>query len=262
MKRSSGPRKTASKLSESVHQQLNVYALAAAVLSLLVLSQSSEARIVYRSANVVISCYASPRRCYQQYNLDLNHDGVPDFTIFATGYLYDSCNYSVNVDELPASGNGAIGAGVFAAALMQGALIGHSQQFQESEGTMAFIVDDVCQKHLGGPWYNVIDRYLGLSFQRNGRTRYGWARLSVQVGTLVITAPLTGYAYETIPSKSIKAGQTHSTANDSTYEDFGPGASMTNPIPDTPQPLSLAMLALGAQSVPLWRRKESALEGN
>lgn len=36
-----------------------------------------------------------------------------------------------------------------------------------------------------------------------------------------------------------------------------PMLSLTNPIPDTPQPASLGMLALGAQSVPLWRRKKS-----
>jgi hypothetical protein len=261
MKRSSGPRKTAC-LSESVHQRLNMYAIAAAVLSLLVLSQPSEARIVYRSADVVISCYAGRRPCYQQYNLDLNHDGVPDFTIFARGYLYDSCNYFVNVGELAASGNGAIGNGGYAAALMQGAPIGHSQQFQESQEGMAFVFVDACQKHLGGPWYNVIDRYLGLEFQINGKTHYGWARLSVQVDRLVITATLTGYAYETIPSKSIKTGQTHANADDPINEDYEPAASLTAPIPDTPQPASLGMFALGAQGLSLWRRKEPAFEGD
>jgi hypothetical protein len=44
-----------------------------------------------------------------------------------------------------------------------------------------------------------------------------------------------------------------------TNEDFGPGASMTSPIPDRPQPASLGILALGAQGVPLWQRKESSL---
>jgi hypothetical protein len=37
---------------------------------------------------------------------------------------------------------------------------------------------------------------------------------------------------------------------------------LTNPIPDIPQPASLGILALGAQGVPLWRRKESGLEGD
>jgi hypothetical protein len=101
-------------------------------------------------------------------------------------------------------------------------------------------------KHVG-PWFNVTEpRYLGLSFLRNGRTHYGWARLTVQ-GPLY--AKLTGYAYETIPGKSIKAGQTKEAADESGEEDFGPSASLTSPIPNMPQPASLGMLALGRPAV-------------
>jgi hypothetical protein len=66
-------------------------------------------------------------------------------------------------------------------------------------------------------------------------THYGWTRLSVQAGNVYINATLTGYSYETIAGKSIKAGQTKEAANDPTNEDFGPGASLPNPIPDTSQ---------------------------
>ena len=166
------------------------------------------------------------------------------------------------VDEVPASGNGAESSPP--AALNRGALVGSRQQFYESQGKMAQVSTDDCGhswRH-GGPWFGVTDRYLGLSFQRNGRTHYGWARLTVQFDLPHLKATLTGYAYETIAGKSIKAGQTKEAADDPTNEDFGPGASLTNPIPDTPQPASLGMLALGAQGVPLWRRKESALEGD
>jgi hypothetical protein len=53
MKHSSGPRKTAN-LSESVHQQLNMYGVAAgaAGVGMLALAQPSEAKIVYTPANV------------------------------------------------------------------------------------------------------------------------------------------------------------------------------------------------------------------
>ena len=116
-----------------------------------------------------------------------------------------------------------------------------------------------CNYYAGGNWARVTNRYLGLKFKINGKTHYGWARLSVQISSdyRQITATLTGYAYETIAGKSIKAGQTKGPADDSTNQDFGPGASITNPIPDTPQPASLGMLALGAQGVPMWRRKET-----
>ena len=70
-------------------------------------------------------------------------------------------------------------------------------------------------------------------------------------------ATITGYAYEPIPGKSIKAGQTKGPADDRDKEDFGPSAALTSRTPDEPQPASLSILALGAQGVPLRRRKES-----
>ena len=141
--------------------------------------------------------------------------------------------------------------------------IGASQTFQRIHGS-AFMADAgkicirSCNYYAGGNWARVTNRYLGLKFKINEKTHYGWARLSVQISSdyRQITATLTGYAYETIAGKSIKAGQTKGPADDSTNQDFGPGASITNPIPDTPQPASLGMLALGAQGVPLWRRRE------
>ena len=74
-------------------------------------------------------------------------------------------------------------------------------------------------------------------------------------------ATLTGYAYETIPGKSIRAGQTKGPddftgePSAATSDDPGPGASLTTPVPQTQQPASLGMLALGVRGVLLWRRK-------
>jgi hypothetical protein len=80
----------------------------------------------------------------------------------------------------------------------------------------------------------VIGRYLGLAFQKNGKTHFGWARLNVgPCGTA-----LTGYAYETIPGKPIVAG------------DIGISAQL---VPDPP---TLGVLALGTPGLDLWRREE------
>jgi hypothetical protein len=265
--------KKASNLCQAIHRHLSVYAGAAvvALVSVLALTQPSEAEIVYTPANVVVSCghvlamHHPPVACFGHYNLDLNHDGVTDFTIEVSFVGGIECMSSWGVGELPASGNGAIGGGGYAAALMQGAPIGHSQQFIRSGETMAYYdlygPGPPCFHTAGGPWGNVTDRYLGLSFRRNGRTHYGWAKLTVSIPS-PLYAKLTGYAYETIAGKSIIAGQTKEAADDPTNEDFGPAASLTSPISDKPQPASLGTLALGARSVPLWRRKESAVEGN
>jgi hypothetical protein len=70
MKRSSGPRKTA-KLSDSLHHQLNMYALAASAagVGVLALTQAAEAGIIYNPANVTIGPHPPT------YNLNLNHNG-------------------------------------------------------------------------------------------------------------------------------------------------------------------------------------------
>jgi hypothetical protein len=59
-----------------------------------------------------------------------------------------------------------------------------------------------------GQRVNVTNRYLGLKFKIDKKNHYGWARLSVQQQGGQIIATLTGYAYETVPGKGIRAGQT------------------------------------------------------
>ena len=75
MKRVSGSGKTAS-LSESLHQRLNAYALAASAagVSVLASAQSVEAEIVYTPTHINIPLnHTIP--------LDLNHDGTKDFIL-------------------------------------------------------------------------------------------------------------------------------------------------------------------------------------
>jgi hypothetical protein len=213
MTRSSGPRKTAFNLSELLHQQLNAYAVAAAMVSLLVLIQPSEARIVYTPTKVVIN--------HIPYNLDLNHDGTTDFSIATSFRFAYPCRngpwHEYRLWEMPSRGNGAVvAADGYAAALGKGVKIGSEQSFIPSSEAMAYVVSgwylakNTCfyQHGMYGDWANAVDRYLGLSFQIKGTTHYGWARLSVQVGYVYIHATLTGYAYETTPGKAIQAGQT------------------------------------------------------
>jgi hypothetical protein len=280
MKRSSGPRKTAN-LSESVHQRLSMYAISAttAGVSLLALAQPSEAKIVYTPANAPISTLL---------NLDLNNDGLPDFELCALSSSFQ-CSTSRRVGEtgtikhpspffgwlvvFPAKaksqqnriwGNSTWAGHAAAAALPAGFHIGPKRRFlpgtfnaggQVAGRLMATWGSAAGQTYYGGPWKNVLNRYLGLKFIIKGKIHYGWARLTVHWHAPHLSATLTGYAYETIPNYPIITGKTRGTDDVEKY-DPGSGASLTSPIPETPQPASLGMLALGAQGVPLWRRKE------
>jgi hypothetical protein len=261
MKRLSPPLEAAPNFSESLHQQLNTYALAASAagVSLLALAQPSEAKIIYTHADVVIGRN-------QHRAIDLNHDGIPDVVIVEHA-LHLPIRSSVLLAE-PAQGNGieegkgSRGSSGWAAALKAGANIGYTQQFNQTSALMAFCGEFGCD----GYWYYTQARYLGVKFRIKGKMHFGWARFK---NSSAYGATLTGFAYETVPGKSIIAGAMRGADEDATSnpdfanpDDPGSGASLTNPIPDKSQPASLGMLALGAHGVPLWRRKESALEGD
>jgi hypothetical protein len=143
-----------------------------------------------------------------------------------------------------------------AAALPAGFRIGPKRTFRPGARLMATQGSGSGTSYYGGPWKNVLHRYLGLKFIIKGKVHYGWARLNVHWHAPHISATLTGYAYETIPNYPIITGKTTGTDDVEKY-DPGSGAFLTNPIPDTPQPASLGMLALGAQGLPVWRRKET-----
>jgi hypothetical protein len=264
LKRSSGPGKTASNLSDSVRLQLNMYALAASAagVGMLASVQSSEAKIVYTAAN--------KKFVNQSFAIDLNHDGKNDFFF----------HYRVGTDHYLSvtgarKGNAAVSGGqqtirgiarAVAGVLPKGAVIGRGAKFVGAAQVLGAVYynSDGGQTAFYGKWTNAGTLYLGLQFNIQGQKHYGWARLNVTIpngsGNLQyppITAQLTGYAYETIAGKSIIAGRTKGPADESRDEDFGSSAFLPNPIPDIPQPATLGMLALGAQGSPLWRRKES-----
>ncbi len=97
-----------------------------------------------------------------------------------------------------------------------------------------------------GSWIGVTNRYLGLKFMIGSEVHYGWARMTV--GKHFSHVVVTGYAYETIPNRPIKAGQTSETPlaeakNEATFARPAKGPS-------------LGMLARGAEVMEVWRRKE------
>ena len=241
MKRSSGPREAA-HLSESVNRRLNKYALAASAagVGLLAFSIPAEGKVIYTAIHHVIPERAS-------FQLDLDHDKNIDFAISNRVTCGDSgCWYSLALN--PVKGNAGLGHHFspfyfpFALALKTGARIGHGAKlFIESFEEMAVAYNGCSQGWctFGGLWVNVRRRYLGLRFNIKGKTHYGWARLNVEFTSDNIAAVLTGYAYETVPGKSIKAGQT----KDDNISIETPAASLTVP---SWTPATLARLALGS----------------
>ncbi len=238
MKQSGRPRRAPSHLSDALHHQLNMYALAASAagVGMLALAQPAEAKIVYTHANKVVpNCNYHPNKCFK---LDLNNDKVIDFTIPWVGY-----GHSSNLLVLPGAKQqknkiwGTISTArcsfktcnkyPVASALSSGVTVGaNSVKFQPDHNAM---FEGRCESYCTqwGQWQYAQNKYLGLMFRVKGKVHYGWARLSSRnTGGW----KLTGYAYETIANRPIITGKTK-----------GPDVI-------TVQPASLGHLALGAVS--------------
>jgi hypothetical protein len=242
-----------------MHQHLHTYAVAAgaAGVSLLALAPASQAKIVYTPANETIGHLG-------KYNLDLNQDGIIDFILAEQ----DASNgFYQQLSAKPAAGNQVncesewcISGDSYAAALRFGSQIGPSHARGWMAGNVPMALEALNRGgsvYYGDAWANVSDRYLGLRFKINGETHYGWARLNVKfhggpVKDRTWEAQLTGYAYETVANQPITAGQTKGDDNDKDASD----ASLRSSPSQTAQFVALGKLALGADSIALWRRQE------
>jgi hypothetical protein len=197
-------------LPQSLNHRLNSYALAASAagVGLLALPHPTEAKVVYTHAHVVLA-----PRSNSHYYLDLNHDGIKDFT-FSHFYFYSTTSQFwasvVQMSPYKSNGNGVAGNN-FASALRAGVKVGPRDNFSKW-GFMAWARGTGRSQNSSftGAWANggkgLSNRYVGLQFSIKGKVHYGWAR--VNVSKFRFRTTLTGYAYETIPNKPIITGKT------------------------------------------------------
>lgn len=220
MKRSPRTR-VPSTLPSSIQQHLSEYALAAgaAGVSLLAMAQPSVAEVVYTPADVTIGRNGT-------YALDINQDGTPDF-MFVEIVSHPrggdpSSRQTLWLKSRP--GNGANCASTFCissftdpAPLEAGTPIpAHSHGWVGGYRPMATEEYISGSPFLFGSWGYLPqkNKYLSLRFKINGETHFGWARLSVEFRSgssseeRTWVLHLSGYAYETIAGKGIRAGQT------------------------------------------------------
>jgi hypothetical protein len=257
MKRSPKLRKVSSNLSDSVHQRLNMYAVAASAarVGILALAQNAEAKIVYTPAHVKIGVNSTVP-------LDLNHDGVSDFSFKNNSYTTTSGKVHVDLLTVIPAGPALGGNKIWgtskgsASALSAGAVIRKDTHFRGGLHYMAEAVSRPSSQRCSRAWANAKNRYLGLRFTVKGKIHFGWARLSVacDINFRHANAILTGYAYETIPNKAIIAGKTKGRDEESNVEPLNL-ATITVPAPE---PAMLGLLAMGAPGLSIWRRDELA----
>jgi hypothetical protein len=250
MHRTTHPQKPA--LPPSFHNRLNAYALGAtaAGVALLAATPPAEAEIVFTPANGVIAQGS-------KYALDLNHDGVIDFTLENDVHL-STTPFGDDLNIAPAKGN-AVWQGprehynqITAAALPAGVPVGSGKPFVSQNVNMAYasLVAGSPSYVSGGPWKNVTNRFLGLRFLIDGQVHFGWARLTVLTDSHreTVRATITGYAYETEANTPILTGQISGTVA---------SASLNLPTENLRPAVPLALLAVGSSGLTVWRREEA-----
>jgi hypothetical protein len=139
----------------------------------------------------------------------------------------------------------------FASCLLRGAKIGASAHFEAGSAVLERQNYYCSSNGLGcgsffptGKWGgNHPNRFLGVKFKIDGATHYGWVRLTVISGTGPLAATITEYGYETIAKKRVLAGEAGNDDATAARED------------DSVYGASLAMLALGADGLALWRAR-------
>ncbi len=236
-------------LAPPYQQQLTAYALAAAAagVSILALTARSEAEIVYKQTHRVIGDGAS-------FNLDLTGDGTVDLTIENKHHHHCTsdgfCSSTQFLNVKMAGANQVVYNVYGAVAMKPGMQIGPKNVWRGGTQNMAVMLGSFGTSGVGGSWVNVNNRYVGVKFEIKGQTHFGWVRLNVKVQVpQIITATLTGYAYETIANEPITAGQTKGRDNTNVKE---PTASLAAP---SREPLTLGVLALGARGLSIWRQE-------
>ena len=236
------------KLGPRLSDTLLSYAAAASAAGVGVLSLAvpAHAEVVYTPSNITL---------LYKVQIDLNQDGKNDFTIFhgtsPTGGNY----YESWIDALAFGRNqiAATNSESYAAALHAGDEIGPNSPFKMKRPNLVMATCPFigCTSPGGGkgPFTKAQHGYLGLKFTISGETHFGWARINMPTGPH--SGVLTGYAYETIPNKPIRAGQT--SGNEATAGTLDPSAFI--------EPATLGRLALGAPGVAAGKLQEGRKVG-
>jgi hypothetical protein len=183
-------------------------AASAAGVGVLALAHPAAGRIIYTPTNVAIND--------SSHYLVLNAEGVPNF-LLSNMFWFGSSASGAAIWVEAANAKTFIETSASnrfqgAAALYGGDKIPAKSHGFKAGGYMLDFWNEWGGRPQGGEgyygkWRNAENRFLGLKFQIQGKTHYGWARISI-TNNHSCTAMLTGYAYETVPGKSIIAGKT------------------------------------------------------
>ena len=250
--------------SNNFNRQIAQYSLVSAVagVSMLALAQPAAGEVLVTKKTIPIPL--TPVGVREPVKISMANNGNNDFSFELNSYTVNSFLERGLTLEGATPRNRVIAMGdlnTYAAPLSRGGKIGGTYANFGSSLLVEASVSFAGSRYFRGFWgKNSKNQYLGVRFLINGKPHYGWIRLSVTTSTQphgpFMSATITGYAYETVPNKAILAGVR-----------AGIAAVTANPKAEVQSPRghenqdgpSLGMLALGADGMPLWRRKEGSV---
>jgi len=164
---------------------------------------AAHAQIIYTDVDPDQTCNGN---C--TYNLDLNNDGVTDFQLQTTAGTSCGGHPGNSVHVLPDTFNRIVNSNAYPAKLDTSILISLNSSWNPALTQILSAhfwmpnYNGGCHEVSFNHWVNASDGYLGLEINVAGQYYYGWAQLSVGLGTVTIR----DYAYNSISDSSILAG--------------------------------------------------------
>ena len=200
------------------------------IVTTMMLSASANAQFVYTDVipDVVRGCnYPSP--CGADFLIDLNNDGINDFTFAPRAHGFSCGNCS----------NGSASLGTRDSALVISTIqswisdtvggFGLNRSIDSSlvwTNTIHTLAQngEQCMACPNGPisyrgtqgitgnWKNVSGNFMGLKIKVGSDFYYGWIKLGVSIANYSVSITIMEYAYNSTPNQPILAGQTTITA--------------------------------------------------
>jgi len=181
-------------------------ALAAGVVAV---GGTAEAQIIYNDVNPDQTWTAD-----HQLDLDLNSDGINDFTFFIeVGKTYTGGPVNA-VRVTPAVGNEFLGSSsgnfFYPFAMNVNQPINDAQTIWNGtkNGGLLTMAFNYTAGGSYGNWINATDKYLGLRYFVGANLHYGWIRFTIDCNSASNTVTLKDYAYNSVAEQGILAGQT------------------------------------------------------
>ena len=195
---------------ESLNKKLIMYSVAAGMT--LSLGAKAHAEIQYTNIDPEKTIAQVKLNSTNDFLLDLNNDGTPEFKIFQTYWYTTSSSYYYTGNSVRQTAiNGGLSVmretadNAYVATLSSNDLISASQNFNADKTLGGNSISSYDFVQTDGPWPGAGQKFMGVKFKIGENVHYGWIRLLV--GNTCESFVVYDYAYEDESGKAIRAGQ-------------------------------------------------------